>query len=93
MPFNHDNNNYYYPLNGLFSRTTWLSQQRKGKTSLDLNEARDNGVLGGSGISWTICNQAAPCSRHITTPTPHHFIQMHSFQVISENQCCFSVFV
>jgi len=27
--------------NGLFSRTTWVSQYQKGKTILDLNEARD----------------------------------------------------
>jgi len=33
-------------LNGLFSRTTCVSQYRKGKTSLDLNEARADGVLG-----------------------------------------------
>jgi len=33
-------------LNGLYSRTTWISQYQKGKTSLDLNEARDDGVLG-----------------------------------------------
>ena len=33
--------------------TTWVSYQ-KGKTSLDLNEARDGGVLGCSGISCTI---------------------------------------
>ena len=32
--------------NGLFSRTTWVSQYQKGKTSMDLNEARDDGVLG-----------------------------------------------
>jgi len=30
-------------LNSLFSKTTWASQYQKGKTSLDLNEARDNG--------------------------------------------------
>jgi len=35
-----------HPFNGLFSRTTWVSQYRKGKTNLDLNEARDDGVLG-----------------------------------------------
>jgi len=29
--------------NGLFSRTTWVSQYQKGKTSLDLKEARDDG--------------------------------------------------
>jgi len=44
------------------------------KTSLDLNEARDDGVLGWSGISWTICKQSALCCRQITTPTPHHSI-------------------
>jgi len=37
--------------NGFFSRTTWASQYQKGKTSLDLNEAREDGVLGCSGIS------------------------------------------
>ena len=35
-----------HPFNGLFSRTTSVSQYQKGKTSLDLNEARDDGVLG-----------------------------------------------
>ena len=33
------------PFNGLFPRTTWVSQYQKGKTSLDLNEARDDGVF------------------------------------------------
>jgi len=33
--------------NGLFSRTAWLSRYQKG----DFNEARDDGVLGYSGIS------------------------------------------
>jgi len=31
---------------GLFSRTTSVSQYQKGKTSLDLNEVRDDGILG-----------------------------------------------
>jgi len=31
--------------NGFVSRTTWVSQYQKGKTRLDLNEARDDGVL------------------------------------------------
>ena len=35
-----------HPLNSLFSSTTWVSRYRKSKTSLDLNEARDDGVLG-----------------------------------------------
>jgi len=64
-----------HPFNGLFSRTAWVSRYQKGKTSLDLNEARDDGVLGCSGISWTICKlPAAPRSRQITTPTHYHSI-------------------
>jgi len=57
-----------HPFNGLFSRTTWVSQYQKGKTGLDLNEARDDGVLGCSGISWTICKNLhlAP-DNHIDT--------------------------
>jgi len=52
--------------NGLFSRTTRVNRYQKGETSLDLNEARDDGVLG--------CRQSAPRSRQITSPTPHHSI-------------------
>jgi len=29
---------------GPFSRTTWVSQYQKGRTSLEFNEARDDGV-------------------------------------------------
>jgi len=43
-----------HPFNDLLYRTTWMNRYQKGKTSLDLNEARDDGVLGCSGISWTI---------------------------------------
>jgi len=31
-----------HPFNGLFSRTTWVSWQQKGKTILDFNKARDD---------------------------------------------------
>jgi len=34
------------PFNGLFSRTTWVNRYQKGKTSLDLNKARADRVLG-----------------------------------------------
>ena len=34
-----------HPFNSLFSVTTWVSQYKKGKASLDLNEARDDRVL------------------------------------------------
>jgi len=38
---------YYYTHSTVsFSRTTWISRYQKGKTSLDLNEARDDEVLG-----------------------------------------------
>ena len=63
-----------HPFNDLFSRTTCVSRYQKGKTSPDLNEARDDGVLGCSGDRWTICKQSAPRSRQITTTTPHHSI-------------------
>jgi len=56
-----------HPFNGLFSRTIWVSQYQKAKNSLDLNEARDDGVWGYYGIIWTICKQSAHC-RQITTP-------------------------
>ena len=50
------------------------NNNNKGNISLDLNEARDDGVFGCSGISWTICKQCAPRSREITTTTSHHSI-------------------
>ena len=74
--------------NGLFSRTTSVSQQQKGKTSLDLNEARDDGVFGYSGISWTICKQSAPHCRQTTTPTPHHSIFTDWMLFLMRNQQC-----
>ena len=63
-----------YLFSGLFSRTTWVCRYQKSKISLGLNEARDNGVWDGSGISRTICKQSAPCSSQITTPTVQHLI-------------------
>ena len=33
-----------HPFHGLFSRTTWVSRYRKGRTALDFNEARDVGM-------------------------------------------------
>ena len=35
-----------HAFNGFFSRTTRVSRYQKGKTSLDLNAARNDGVLG-----------------------------------------------
>ena len=31
-------------------------------------------MMGGSGISWTICKSFAPRFRQITTPVPHHSV-------------------
>ena len=61
---------------GLFSGTTCVSQYQKGKTSLDSNEARDDGVLGCSGISGTICKQSAPRSRQ----KPHRYLITHFYR-------------
>jgi len=71
------------PFNGLFSRT---SLYQKGKTNLVLNEAKQDGVLGCSGISWTIYKQSAPPSRQITTPTPHHSIFTGRMLFVTTNQ-------
>jgi len=77
-----------HPFNDLFSRTFRVNRYQKGKTSLDLNEAKDDGVLGCSGISWTICKQSAPHSRRITTPTPHHSMFTGRMLFVTSNQQC-----
>ena len=77
-----------HTFNGLFSRATWISWYQKGKTSLDLNKARDDGVVGCSGISWTIRKQSVPHSRQITTPTPHHSIFTGQMLFLMPNQQC-----
>jgi len=55
-----------HPFNGPFSRTTWVSRYQKGKTNLDLTEARDS--------EWQWNPLSAPRSRQITTPAPHHSV-------------------
>jgi len=66
----------------------WVKQYQTGKTSLDLNEARDDGVLGYSGISWTTYKQSAPRYRQITTPTPHQWIFTDRMLFLMPNQQC-----
>jgi len=75
-----------HPLNGTVSTTTWISQYPKDKTSLDLNEARDDGVWGCSGISWNTSKQSAPRSRQTTTPTFHHSICRGRMLFLTPNQ-------
>ena len=41
-------------IDGLFSRTTWVSRFQRGKTSLDFNEASDDGVLGCSALTLLV---------------------------------------
>ena len=81
-----------HPFNSLFSRTTWLSRYQKWKTSLDLNEARDDGVWG-----WQLASVgpyannlhlSAPHSRQITAPTPHHSIFTDRKLSLTPNQQC-----
>jgi len=47
-----------HPFNGLFSRTTWVSQYQKGETILDLNEARYNGF-------WDAVASAGPYANNL----------------------------
>jgi len=41
-------------------------------TILDFTEARDDGVAGGSGISWNTCKSFTSRSKQIAMPAPHH---------------------
>ena len=77
-----------HSFNGPLSRTTRVGRYQKGKTSLDLNEARDDGVLGCGGISWTICKQSVPHCRQITTPTPHHSMFTGQMLFLTTHQQC-----
>ena len=75
-----------HSFNGLFFRTTWVNRHQKGRTILDLMKQE---MLGGSGISWTICKSFAPHFRQITKPAPHYSYfftgQMH---FLMPNQQC-----
>jgi len=81
--------NYYYYHTRL---TTYFPGQPVSagtrKVKPDLNEARDDRVLGCSDISWTICKQSAPRSRQITTPTHHHSIFTGQMLFLMPNQHC-----
>ena len=47
-----------------FSRTRWVSRYQQGKTSLDFNEARDDGVLG---WQWhQLDHMQTICTSHLT---------------------------
>jgi len=59
-----------------------VSRYEKGKTNLDLTEARDSEC---SGISWAIC-KSAHCSSQITTPAPHHSVFTGRMPFLPPNQ-------
>jgi len=77
-----------HPFNCLFSRTTWVSRYQKGKTSLDLNEARDDGVLGWQWHQLDHMQTTAPRSRQITTPTPYQSIFTGRMLFLTPTQQC-----
>ena len=54
-----------HPFNSLFSRTTWVNRYQKRKTGLDSNEARDDGVLGCSGIGYANSLHLVQTDNHI----------------------------
>jgi len=78
-------NRYYYCicLTAFFARTTWVSRHLKGKPSWILLEQQ---LMGGSGISWTICKSFAPRSRQKTTPVPHHSVFTGRIPFLPPNQ-------
>jgi len=61
-----------HSLNGLFSRTTWVSRHQKSRTILvkPIWILLKQETASGSGISWAIC-KSAPRPRQITMPESH----------------------
>ena len=71
------------PILQSFSRTSWISRYQKGRIILEKEE-----MMGGSGISCTICKSFALCYRKVTTPAPHHSIFMSRMLFLPPNQQC-----
>ena len=83
------------PFNGLFSTTTCISQYQKGKTSLDLNEARDDG---GFVMQWhqldhmqTICT-LLQTDNHTNTSSYSIFTGQKFFLMLNQ-QCKMGVVI
>jgi len=75
-----------HPYNGLFSRTTWVSQYQKGKTSLDLNDARAGGVLEMAVASaGPYANNLHLAPDRSSASTPHHPIFTHQMLFLMLN--------
>jgi len=76
---NNNNNNYYYTsLTASFCRTTWVSSYQKGKTSLDLNEARDDGVLG---WQWHQLDQMQTICTLLQTDNPNNTASLNHYRL------------
>ena len=71
----------YYTHLTASSRRTWVSQYQKGKTSVNLSEARDDGD--GSGIS----KQSTPRFRQTTTLASLNFFARWMLFLMSNQQC------
>ena len=69
--------------NGLFSRKTWVSQHQKGKAFWILLKQE---MMGGFGISWTICRSFAPGSIQITMPASYHSVFTGRMTFLIPNQ-------
>jgi len=65
-----------HPFNGLFSRTTSVSRYQKGKTSLDLNEARDDGVFV---RQWHQLDHMQTICTSLQTGKPHQHLMTQIF--------------
>jgi len=76
--------------NSLFSRTTCVSCYQKGKTSLDLNKARDGGVWGWQWHQVDHMQAICTCARQITTPKPQCSIFTGWMLFLMPSQQCHS---
>ena len=75
-----------HPFNGLFSRTTWISRHQKGKTSLDLNEARDDGVLDAVASAGPYANNLHLADNHTKSTSLNFSDWMHFLTPIKHCQ-------
>jgi len=66
-----DNQTTLHPFNGLFFQHNLGKPAPESKPFWILMKQE---MMGGSGISWTICKSFAPGSRQITMPVPHHSV-------------------
>ena len=81
-----NNTTTLHPFNGLHCTTTRISRYQKGKTCLDVHEARDGDFGVAVASAGPYAKQSAPLSRQITTPTHHHSVFTGQMLVLMPNQ-------